>query len=71
MSQNIRATPASLGCHGSAMKVARVRLGDHVGLLDRVEAGDRGPVEAHTALEGVLQLGDVDRERLELARGCR
>ena len=41
--------------------------GDHVGLLDGVEAGDRGAVEAHPALEGVVELGRVDRERLELA----
>src|SRR4029434_2507593 len=33
--------------------VERGRVGhrDHVRLLDRVEAGDRGPVEAHPALE--------------------
>ena len=41
--------------------------GDHVRLLDRVEAGDRGAVEAHAALEGVLELGGVDREALQLA----
>ena len=44
----------------------RVRHRDHVGLLDRVEAGDRGAVEAHAALEGVVELGGVDRERLQL-----
>ena len=45
----------------------RIGLRDHVGLLDRVEAGDRRAVEAHPALERVRQLGDVDRERLQLA----
>src|SRR5215212_6644480 len=41
--------------------------GDHVGLLDAVEARDRGPVEAHAVGERVLQLVLADRERLELA----
>src|SRR5262249_54050340 len=40
---------------------------DHVRLLDRVEAGDRGAVEAHPALERVVELERVDREALELA----
>ena len=40
---------------------------DHVRLLDRVEARDRGPVEAHPRLERVVELGGVDRERLQLA----
>ena len=35
----------------------RVGHRDHVGLLDRVEAGDRGAVEAHAALERVVELG--------------
>ena len=39
---------------------------DHVRLLDRVEARDRGPVEAHPGFERVIQLGGVDRERLQL-----
>ena len=45
---------------------ARVGHRDHVRLLDRVEARDRGPVEAHAGLERVVQLGGVDRERLQL-----
>ena len=36
---------------------ARVGHRDHVGLLDRVEAGDRGAVEAHARLERVVELG--------------
>jgi len=39
---------------------------DHVRLLDRVEAGDRGAVEAHAPVEGILELGSVDREALQL-----
>ena len=44
----------------------RVRHRDHVGLLDRVEAGDRRSVEAHPPFKGVGELGGVDREGLEL-----
>ncbi len=44
----------------------RIRHGEHVGLLDGVEAGDRGAVEAHAALERVAELVAVDRERLQL-----
>ena len=52
---------------GQHSEGARIGHRDHVRLLDRVEAGDRGAVEAHPALEGVGELGGVDRERLELA----
>ena len=45
---------------------ARVGHRDHVGLLDRVEAGDRGAVEAHARLERVVEFLGVDRERLQL-----
>ena len=55
-----------LGAPGQQVEGRRVRHGEHVGLLDRVEAGDRGPVEAHPAFEGVVQLGGVDREALQL-----
>jgi hypothetical protein len=65
MSQNIRATPWVSGRQGRTAKVER--SGDHVGLLDRVEAGDRRAVEAHAALEGVVELVLVDREALQLA----
>ena len=49
----------------------RVGHGDHVRLLDGVEAGDRAAVEAHAALEGVVELGGVDAERLQLAQDVR
>src|SRR5205823_531522 len=41
--------------------------GYHVRLLDRVEPRDRAAVEAHAALEGVVELLGVDREGLQLA----
>ena len=44
-----------------------VRHRDHVRLLDRVEAGDRGAVEAHPGLQRPVELAGVDRERLQLA----
>ena len=53
---------------GDQREGRRVGHRDHVRLLDRVEAGDRGAVEAHAAVEGVLQLGGVDREALQLAQ---
>src|SRR5207248_11587133 len=43
----------------------------HVRVRDGVEAGDRGAVEAHTAVEGVVELGDVDGEGLELPEDVR
>ena len=39
---------------------------DHVGLLDRVEAGDRRAVEAHPVVERALDLADRDREALQM-----
>ena len=44
------------------------RIGDrdHVRLLDRVEAGDRGTVEAHAVVEGAGQLALRDREALQM-----
>ncbi len=57
----------ALGAPGDQVEGRGVRHRDHVRLLDRVEAGDRGAVEAHAAVEGVLELGGVDREALELA----
>ncbi len=63
----MRATPApSSGRHGSTLNVVGSGTRDHVGLLDRVEAGDRGAVEAHAALEGVVELLVGDGERLQL-----
>ena len=46
MSQNIRAVDGPSPRHGSSWKVARVGVGQHVGLGDPGEALDRGPVEA-------------------------
>ena len=46
----------------------RIGHGDHVRLLDRVEAGDRGAVEAHPAFERVVELVGGDREGLQLAQ---
>ncbi len=50
---------------------ARVGHRDHVRLLDRVEARDRGAVEAHPRLERVVKLRRVDRERLQLPEDVR
>uniref|UniRef100_A0A6J5ZZ65 Unannotated protein n=1 Tax=freshwater metagenome TaxID=449393 RepID=A0A6J5ZZ65_9ZZZZ len=44
----------------------RIGHRDHVRLLNRVEAGDRRTVEAHPALERVVELVDSNRERLQL-----
>ena len=55
-----------LGAPGDQREGREIGHRDHVRLLDRVEAGDRGAVEAHAAVEGVLQLGGVDREALQL-----
>ena len=44
---------------------------DHVGLLDRVEAGDRRAVEAHPVVQRALDLGRRDREALEVALDVR
>ena len=57
-----------LGAPGKDVEGRGVRHRDHVGLLDRVEAGDRRAVEAHAALEGVVQLFPVDGEALQLAQ---
>ena len=46
----------------------RRRIGDrdHVGLLDRVEAGDRRAVEAHAVVERAFDLARRDREALQV-----
>ena len=46
-----------------------LRIGDrdHVGLLDRVEARNGGPVEAHPIVECVLDLARSDGEALQVA----
>ena len=51
---------------GQHVERGRVGHGDHVRLFDGVEAGDRRAVEAHAALEGVVELLGGDREGLEL-----
>ena len=56
---------------GEHREGGRVGHGDHVRLLDGVEARDRRAVEAHPALEGVLQLLRVHREALELPQDVR
>ena len=45
----------------------RVRLGDHVGLLDPAVALDRRPVEGHALFEGDFELGGRDLDRLQEA----
>ena len=60
-----------LGPPGQHRKGRGVGHGDHVRLLDRVEAGDRGSVKAHAGIERVVELGRVDRERLQLAEDVR
>ena len=59
--------PLLLGPPRQDREGAGVGHRDHVRLLDRVEAGDRRAVEAHARLECVVELGGVDRERLQLA----
>ena len=69
MSQNIRAEwwwPA-LVAHGSTWKVDGSGLGHHVGFRDPGEALDRGSVEADALLEGALEFGRGDRDRLEVS----
>ena len=56
------------GQHGERDRVGH---GDHVRLLDGVEAGYRRAVEAHASLERVLELLRVDREALQLAEDVR
>src|SRR3954452_19838635 len=58
----------ALGAPRQDREGRRVRHRDHVRLLDRVEARDRRAVEAHAPLERVVELGDVDRERLQLTQ---
>jgi len=61
------ADPLLLRAPGQQREGPRVRLGDHVRLLDRVEAGDARAVEAHAVVEGVVELLGIDRERLQVA----
>ena len=53
--------------HGSSSKRVRVGPGEHVGLLHAAEPVDGRAVELHALLEGVLELGRGDGERLQLA----
>src|SRR5579875_2415480 len=70
MSQNILATPCSTGRQGSTAKVW-VRQRDHVGLLDRVESGDRGAVKADPLRQCALELRCIDRKGLQLPEDVR
>ncbi len=56
-----------LGAPGQDLEGARIRLGDHVGLVDPGEALDGGAVEADALVEGLLQLGGCHRDGLEEA----
>ena len=67
MSQNMRATGASLAAPREDLEGVGIRHGEHVGLLDAAEALDGRAVEGHALLEGVLELGRGDGEALELA----
>jgi hypothetical protein len=60
-----------LGAPRQDRERARVGLGDHVGLLDRVEAGDRGAVERDAFGERLLEVLAADAERLELPEDVR
>jgi hypothetical protein len=67
-SQNIRPTPASSGRQGSTVKVEAsgwaIMSDSSMALKPVIDEA----VEPHPALEGILQLGRVDREGLELAQ---
>ena len=67
--QDVAEHPADpgLAAPGQHLERGRVRLGDHVRLVDPGEALDRRPVEADPLRERALQLGRGDRHRLEEA----
>ena len=67
MSQNIRATDGFGVAAGQQLERVRVGLGEHVGFLDPAVALDRRPVEGHALLEGDLELGGRDLDRLQEA----
>ena len=67
MSQNMRAEVSSSLGPRQQLEGVRVGPGEHVALLDAAEAVDGRAVEVHALLEGVLELGRGDGERLELA----
>ena len=52
---------------GEQLEGVRVGLGQHVGFLDPAVALDRRAVEGHALLEGDLQLGRRDLDRLQEA----
>ena len=66
-SQNIRPTPCSSGRHGSTANV----LGSGIAIMSdssiALKPVIEDAVEAHPRLERVVELGRVDRERLQLA----
>ncbi len=67
MSQNIRAETSSSSAAGQQLEGVGVGAGQHVALLHPAEAVDGRTVEVHALVEGALQLGRRDGERLELA----
>ena len=68
MSQNMRATGASVAAPGDDLERARVGEGEHVGFLDPAVALDGRPVEGHALFEGGLELGRRDGEALQGAQ---
>ena len=64
MSQNTRATGARSAVSGQDLERLRIGPGEHVALLHAAEAVDGRAVEGHALLEGVLQFGRRDVERL-------
>ena len=64
MSQNTRATGASSGCQGRIWNVFGSGRASTSLSWTRREAVDGRPVEGHALLEGVLELGRGDAERL-------
>ena len=67
MSQNMRADGLVALGPRQQLERAGVGPGEHVALLDAAEAVDGRTVELHALVEGVLELGRGDGERLQLA----
>ena len=60
-----RVVVAGAGGPGQHLEGRRIRVGDGVGFRDPREALDRGAVEADAFLEGALEFGRGDGDRLE------
>ena len=67
MSQNMRADDVVALGPRQQLEGVGVGPGEHVALLHPAEAVDGRAVEVHALLEGVLELGGRDGDRLELA----